>query len=159
PPVERALWLRYTDQSEQARRLLRRLALAGRASLGAAAAAALLAADEQEAGRLLTALSEAGLLDHVRGSRYRLHDLVRGFALARLLDEEEPAERAAAQERLIANYAELAGAVIRMVDGKMSTRAGRFGSHGFGSLDAALRWLDDESSFITSALRHAEGVD
>ncbi|MFJ3087541.1 tetratricopeptide repeat protein [Streptomyces sp. NPDC086838] len=158
-PVERALWLRYTDQSEQARRLLRRLALAGRASLGAAAAAALLSADEQEAGRLLTALAGAGLIDHVRGSRYRLHDLVRGFALARLLDEEEPAERAAAQERLIANYAELAGAVIRMVDGKMSTRAGQFGSHGFSSLDAALRWLDDESSFITSALRHAEGVD
>ncbi|THA32301.1 tetratricopeptide repeat protein [Streptomyces sp. A1277] len=159
PPVERALWLRYTDQSEQARRLLRRLALAGRASLGAAAAAALLSADEQEAGRLLTALSGAGLLDHVRGSRYRLHDLVRGFALARLLDEEEPAERSAAQERLITNYAELAGAVIRMVDGKMSTRAGQFGPHGFSSLDAALRWLDDESSFITSALRHAEGVD
>ncbi|PVE10234.1 ATP-binding protein, partial [Streptomyces scopuliridis] len=36
-PVERALWVRYTDQSDQARRLLRRLALAGRASLGAAA--------------------------------------------------------------------------------------------------------------------------
>ncbi|MCX5341258.1 tetratricopeptide repeat protein [Streptomyces atratus] len=158
-PVERALWLRYTDQSEQARRLLRRLALAGRASLGAAAAAALLSADEQEAERLLTALAGAGLLDHVRGSRYRLHDLVRGFALARLRDEEEVADRTAAQERLIQNYAELAGAVIRMVDGKMSTRAGQFGSHGFGSLDSALRWLDDESSFITSALRHAEGVD
>lgn len=158
-PVERALWLRYTDLSEQAARLLRRLALAGRASLGAAAAAALLAADEQEAGRLLVTLGEAGLVDHVRGSRYRLHDLVRGFALARLRDEEDPAERAAAQERLIANYADLAGAVIRMVDGKMSTRAGQFGSHGFGSLDAALRWLDEESSFITSALRHAEGVD
>ncbi|MFE7358877.1 tetratricopeptide repeat protein, partial [Streptomyces sp. NPDC057543] len=158
-PVERALWLRYTDQSEQARRLLRRLALAGRASLGAAAAAALLSADEQEAERLLTALAGAGLLDHVRGSRYRLHDLVRGFALDRLRDEETAADRTAAQERLIKNYAELAGAVIRMVDGKMSTRAGQFGSHGFGSLDSALRWLDDESSFITSALRHAEGVD
>ncbi|WP_406496920.1 tetratricopeptide repeat protein [Streptomyces sp. NBC_00846] len=158
-PVERALWLRYTDQSEQARRLLRRLALAGRASLGAAAAAALLSADEQEAERLLTALAGAGLLDHVRGSRYRLHDLVRGFALDRLRDEEAAADRTAAQERLIKNYAELAGAVIRMVDGKMSTRAGQFGSHGFGSLDSALRWLDDESSFITSALRHAEGVD
>lgn len=69
------------------------------------------------------------------------------------------ADRTAAQERLIRNYADLAGAVIRMVDGKMSTRAGQFGSHGFGSLDSALRWLDDESSFITSALRHAEGVD
>ncbi|MER5984918.1 tetratricopeptide repeat protein [Streptomyces sp. NPDC001787] len=158
-PVERALWLRYTDQSEQARRLLRRLALAGRASLGAAAAASLLATDEQEAGRLLTGLARAGLLSHVRGSRYRLHDLVRAFALARLLDEEEPAERTAAQERLLTNYAELADAVIRMVDGKMSTRAGQFGPHGFTSLDAALRWLDEESSFITSALRHAEGVD
>lgn len=158
-PVERVLWLRYTDQSEPARRLLRRLALAGRASLGAAAAAALLGADENEAARQLTALSRAGLVDHVRGSRYRLHDLVRAFALARLIDEEEPAERTAAQERLIVSYSELAGSVIRLVDGKMSTRAGQFDRHGFSSLDAALRWLDDESSFITAALRHAEGVD
>ncbi len=158
-PVERALWLRYTDQPDQARRLLRRLALAGRASLGAAAAAALLATEEQESQRLLTSLAQAGLIDHVRGSRYRLHDAVRSFARARLLDEEDPAERTAAQERLIQNYADLAGAVIRMVDGKMSTRAGQFGAHGFTSLDAALRWLDDETSFITSALRYAEGVD
>lgn len=158
-PVERVLWLRYTDQTEPARRLLRRLALAGRASLGAAAAAALLGADEQEAARQLTALSRAGLVDHVRGSRYRLHDLVRSFALARLIDEEEPAERTAAQERLIVSYSELAGSVIRLVDGKMSTRAGQFDGHGFSSLEAALRWLDDESSFITAALRHAEGVD
>ncbi|MDT0612963.1 tetratricopeptide repeat protein [Streptomyces lancefieldiae] len=158
-PVERALWLRYTDQPEPARRLLRRLALAGRTSLGAPAAAALLATDETEAVRQLTALSRAGLIDHVRGSRYRLHDVVRAFARARLADEEEPGERAAAQERLIANYAELADSVLRLVDGNMSTRSDRFGQYGFTSLDEALRWLDDESSFITAALRHAEGVD
>ncbi|MEW2283821.1 tetratricopeptide repeat protein [Streptomyces sp. NPDC047841] len=158
-PVERALWLRYTDQPEPTRRLLRRLALAGRASLGAAAAASLLATDEAEATRHLVALARAGLIDHVRGSRYRLHDLVRAFAHARLLDEEDPAERAAAQERLIVNYAELADSVLRLVDGNMSTRSNQFGSHGFPSLDEALRWLDDESSFITAALRHAEGVD
>ncbi|WP_435251029.1 tetratricopeptide repeat protein [Streptomyces tendae] len=158
-PVERALWLRYTDLSEPARRLLRRLALAGRTSLGAAAAAALLATDEAEATRQLTALSRAGLIDHVRGSRYRLHDVVRLFARARLADEEEPAERTAAQERLIANYAELADSVLRLVDGNMSTRSNQFGPYGFTSLDEALRWLDDESSFITAALRHAEGVD
>ncbi|MFS8200982.1 tetratricopeptide repeat protein [Streptomyces sp. CWNU-52B] len=157
-PVERVLWLRYTDQPDMARRLLRRLALAGRASLGAAAAAALLATDEPEAARHLDALARAGLIDHVRGSRYRLHDLVRAFAQARLLDEEEPAERTAAQERLIVNYGELADAVIRLVDGKTSTRADQFGPHGFTSLEGALRWLDDESSFITAALRHAEGV-
>ncbi|MEV0017479.1 tetratricopeptide repeat protein [Streptomyces tendae] len=158
-PVERALWLRYTDLSEPARRLLRRLALAGRTSLGAAAAAALLATDEAEATRQLTALSRAGMIDHVRGSRYRLHDVVRVFARARLADEEEPAERTAAQERLIANYAELADSVLRLVDGNMSTRSNQFGPYGFTSLDEALRWLDDESSFITAALRHAEGVD
>ncbi|MES4891670.1 tetratricopeptide repeat protein [Streptomyces sp. NPDC096012] len=158
-PVERVLWLRYTDQPEPARRLLRRLSLAGRASLGGAAAAALLATDEAEAGRQLAALARAGLIDHVRGSRYRLHDLVRAFAQARLADEEDPAERAAAQERLIANYAELADSVLRLVDGNVSTRSDRFGSHGFTSLDEALRWLDDESSFITAALRHAEGVN
>ncbi|MGP2437960.1 tetratricopeptide repeat protein [Streptomyces sp. JW3] len=158
-PVERALWLRYTDQSEPARKLLRRLALAGRTSLGAAAAAALLATDETEATKQLTALSRAGLIDHVRGSRYRLHDVVRAFAQARLLDEEEPAERTAAQERLIANYGELADSVLRLVDGNMSTRSDRFGPHGFTSLDEALRWLDDESSFITATLRYAEGVD
>ncbi|MFB7738194.1 tetratricopeptide repeat protein [Streptomyces sp. NPDC056112] len=158
-PVERALWLRYTDQSDQARRLLRRLALAGRASMGGAAAAALLATDETEANQHLAALARAGLIDHVRGNRYRLHDLVRAFAHARLLDEEDPAERTAAQERLIENYAELADSVLRLVDGNMSTRSDRFSPHGFTSLDEALRWLDDESSFITAALRHAEGVN
>lgn len=82
------------------------------------------------------------------------------FAHDRLVDEEEPGERGAAQERLIRGYAELADSVIRLVDGRTSTRADRFGSHGFTSLDAALQWLDDESSFITSALRHADhGVD
>jgi tetratricopeptide (TPR) repeat protein len=158
-PIERVLWLRYTDQAEPARRLLRRLALAGRASLGAAAAASLLATDESEATRHLVALSRAGLIDNVRGSRYRLHDLVRAFAHARLLDEEEPSERTAAQERLIVNYADLADSVLRLVDGNMSTRSDRFSPHGFTSLDEALRWLDDESSFITAALRHAEGVN
>ncbi|MFI9390872.1 tetratricopeptide repeat protein [Streptomyces bauhiniae] len=158
-PVERALWLRYSDQPEPARRLLRRLALAGRASLGVAAAAALLGTGEEEAGRHLAALARAGLLDHVRGDRYRLHHLVRAFAEARLLDEEEQDQRTAAQERLIVNYAELADSVLRLVDGNMSTRSDRFGSHGFVSLEEALRWLDDETSFITATLRQAEGVD
>ncbi|POX41648.1 hypothetical protein C3486_08150 [Streptomyces sp. Ru73] len=155
-PVERALWLRYTDQADADRRLLRRLALVGRASLGAAAAAALLGVEQEEAQQRLARLAEAGLVEHVRGNRYRLHALVHRFAHARLLDEEDPAERATAQERLMRSYAELADSVIRLVDGNTSTRADRFGPHGFTSLDAALQWLDDETSFITAALRHAD---
>ncbi|WP_327254647.1 tetratricopeptide repeat protein [Streptomyces sp. NBC_01244] len=163
--LEAALDLAYAALPEERRRLLRRLTLAGRASLGAAAAAALIDADQVEAGRLLRELARAGLLDHVRGDRFRMHDAVRAYAAARLARDEDRAGAAAAHERLIRTYAQLADSVIRMVDGKMSTRANALskastvGGHGFVSLDAALRWLDDESSFITAALRHSEGVD
>ncbi|MGO4462241.1 tetratricopeptide repeat protein, partial [Streptomyces sp. M-16] len=157
--LEHALDLAYARLPEDRRRLLRRLPLAGRASLGAAAAAALAGADRVEAGRLLRELAAAGLLDLVRGERYRMHDAVRAYAAARLAADEDRAEAAAAHERLVRDYAQLADSVIRMVDGKMSTRANHFGGHGFASLDAALRWLDEESSFITAALRHSEGVD
>ncbi|MFF3212157.1 tetratricopeptide repeat protein [Streptomyces sp. NPDC002886] len=163
--LDAALDLAYAALPEERRRLLRRLTLAGRASLGAAAAAALIDADQAEAGRLLRELARAGLLDHVRGDRFRMHDAVRAYAAARLEQDEDRAGAAAAHERLIRTYAQLADSVIRMVDGKMSTRANALskastvGGHGFPSLDAALRWLDDESSFITAALRHSEGVD
>ncbi|MFJ4778735.1 tetratricopeptide repeat protein [Streptomyces sp. NPDC088762] len=158
-PVERALRAADARLPAPARRLLRRLPLAGRASLGGAAAAALADVPEQAALRALEELWEAGLIERVRGQRFRMHDAVRAYAAARLAAEEDRAEAVAAHERLIRNYAQLADAVIRMVDGKMSTRANQFGGHGFTSLDAALRWLDDESSFITAALRHSDGVD
>ncbi|MFC6983849.1 tetratricopeptide repeat protein [Streptomyces cirratus] len=159
PGLEAALALAYVSLPEERRRLLRRLTLAGRASLGPSAAAALIDADAAEAGRLLRELADAGLLDPVRGERYRMHDAVRAYAAARLAADEDRVQAAAAHERLIRSYADLADSVIRMVDGKMSTRAHHFGGHGFASLDAALRWLDDESSFITAALRHSQGVD
>lgn len=159
-PAERVLRTRYTDLSEPARRLLRRLALAGRASLGARAAAALLDVGQPEGAQRLEELNQAGFIHNVRGSRYRLHDLVRRFARVRLFDEESHEERSAAQERLIRSYAELADTVIRLVDGKTSTRADLLpaaaGGHGFSSLDSALRWLDDETSFITATLRYAD---
>ncbi|MFD7557719.1 tetratricopeptide repeat protein [Streptomyces sp. NPDC059835] len=158
-PVESALAAADARLAEPARQLLRRLPLAGRASLGGAAAAALADVPEQAALRLLEELWEAGLIERVRGQRFRMHDAVRAYAAARLAADEDREPAVAAHERLIRVYAQLADSVIRMVDGKMSTRANHFGVHGFTSLDAALRWLDDESSFITAALRHSEGVD
>ncbi|MEV7525811.1 tetratricopeptide repeat protein [Streptomyces sp. NPDC091371] len=158
-PVEAALRAADAGLAEPARQLLRRLPLAGRASLGGAAAAALADVPEQAALRMLEELWEAGLIERVRGQRFRMHDAVRAFAAARLAADEDRERAVAAHERLIRVYAQLADSVIRMVDGKMSTRANQFGVHGFTSLDAALRWLDDESSFITAALRHTEGVD
>ncbi|QES52542.1 hypothetical protein DEJ50_20575 [Streptomyces venezuelae] len=158
-PAERALRIADAELGEQAGRLLLRLPLAGRASLGAAAAAALLDVPEPAARQALEELWRAGLIDRVRGDRFRMHDVVRAYAASRQLRATDREALAAAHERLIRNYAQLADAVIRMVDGKTSTRANQFDGHGFGSPAAALRWLDEESSFITAALRHTEGVD
>ncbi|MEV4192382.1 tetratricopeptide repeat protein [Streptomyces toxytricini] len=157
--LERALARAYGRLPEDRQRLLRRLTLAGRASFGPSAAAALIGTGPVEAARLLHELARAGLLDHVRGERFRMHDAVRAYASARLAADGDRAGAAAAHGRLIRDYAQLADAVIRMVDGQMSMRSGHFGGHGFASLEAALRWLDEESSFITAALRHAGDVD
>ncbi|GGS88482.1 MULTISPECIES: tetratricopeptide repeat protein [Streptomyces] len=157
--LERALARAYGRLPEDRQRLLRRLTLAGRASFGPSAAAALIGTGPVEAARLLHELARAGLLDHVRGERFRMHDAVRAYAAARLAADGDRAGAAAAHGRLIRDYAQLADAVIRMVDGQTSTRSGHFGGHGFASLEAALRWLDEESSFITAALRHAGDVD
>lgn len=158
-PVERALWLSYTDQPEVGRRLLRRLSLAGQAAWGPTAGAALLETTDEEAGRVLAGLARSGLIEQVQGSRFQLHDSVRRFAHARLLDEESEQERLAAQGRLLRSYSELIDSVLRLVDGKLSTRSNRLDLHGFVSLDAALRWLDDEMSFIISTLRHTSDAD
>ncbi|MEV7612434.1 tetratricopeptide repeat protein [Streptomyces sp. NPDC089799] len=158
-PAARALRVAGRELPEGAARLLVRLPLAGRASLGAAAAAALLDVPEEEALATLEELWRAGLVDRVRGNRFRMHDVVRAYAAARQRETPGREVLAAAHERLIRNYAQLADSVIRLVDGRTSTRANQFGGHGFASVEAALGWLDEESSFITAALRHTEGVD
>ncbi|MCE7082990.1 tetratricopeptide repeat protein [Streptomyces sp. ST2-7A] len=159
-PTERVLTLCAEHLEEPARRLLRRLAVAGRAAVGPAAAVALLDTQRAEAVRRTEELARAGFLQPARGDRHRLHESVRRFARARLNEEETAEERAAARERLIRSYAELADTVIRLVDGNTTTRTdalpGAAGRHGFTSLAAALRWLDEEADFITATLRHAD---
>lgn len=82
----------------------------------------------------------AGLIDHVRGNRNRLHDLVRVLAHTQLLDEEDPVERGA-QEPLNVHAAGRLGAA----SGRWpyADRSDRFAPDGFTSLDKALRRLDD----------------
>lgn len=158
PSPEGVIGLGYEALDPQARQLFRRLVLVGRASLGTAAAAALLGSDEAQAAVLLEALAGAHMAEHVHSGRYRLPDMLRSFARRRLEDEEDARERAAAQERLINDYAELAASVIHRVEGVSSSRAVRAPVRGFDSLDAALSWLDEESSFITAALRQSGDV-
>jgi tetratricopeptide (TPR) repeat protein len=154
----------YATLDPEAQRLFRRLVLLGRASLGTAAAAALLESDEPAAATQLAALDRAHMVEQVHNGRYRLHDMLRGFARACLESEDDAKARTAAQERLITDYAALAQAVIHRVEGASSSRSvrtvlrGASSPPGFRTLDEALRWLDEESSFITATLRHTDDV-
>ncbi|WP_101790924.1 AfsR/SARP family transcriptional regulator [Nonomuraea indica] len=98
--------LSYDALSPQARRLFRLLALSEAPSFAAWVGAPLLQADPLRAEDLLEELTEAYLLDieHTPAPepvRYRFHDIMRSFALERLLACESADERGAALERLI----------------------------------------------------------
>lgn len=98
--------LSYDALSPQARRLFRLLAVSEAPSFAAWVGAPLLQADPLRAEDLLEELTEAYLLDveHTPAPepvRYRFHDIMRSFALERLLACESADERRAALERLI----------------------------------------------------------
>ncbi|WP_344883417.1 AfsR/SARP family transcriptional regulator [Nonomuraea antimicrobica] len=98
--------LSYDALSAPARRLFRLLALSEAPSFAAWVGAPLLQADPLRAEDLLEELAEAYLLDIEPAPapepvRYRFHDIMRSFALERLLACESADERRAALERLI----------------------------------------------------------
>ena len=100
--IESAFDLSYRHMDPDTRRLFRRLAILPATSFSAEIAAQLIAPEDgvadAEAG--VDALVDLGMVQPVAGRRYRLHDLVRRFAAARLRDEEPPQERADAARRL-----------------------------------------------------------
>ena len=95
-----------------ARRLFLRLSLLGTTDFAPWVSAPLLDLDVDAAIDVLEELVEARLLEaRVRedgSSRFRLHDLVRIYALERLATDELPADRGAALQRLLACWLSLA---------------------------------------------------
>jgi DNA-binding SARP family transcriptional activator/tetratricopeptide (TPR) repeat protein len=103
--IRPSISLSYNSRSDQARRLLRRLALVEAPLFSAWVAGPLLgqpAAGEDALDELVSAR-----LVEVTGpgsgvySQYRLHDLIRVYARERLAAEEPPAEQKAALERML----------------------------------------------------------
>ncbi|CNE98014.1 LuxR family transcriptional regulator [Mycobacterium tuberculosis] len=82
-------------------------------SLHAAAAAA--GVDLAEAGRLLSLLGEACLLERTGDGRYQFHDLVKTHALERLKAEEAAERRHIAARRVIGFYARTADNADRVI--------------------------------------------
>jgi len=109
--IRTTLSLSYNSLSGDARRLFTRLGLLGTADFGSWVAAPLLDADADTATELLETLADARLLEvRVRAdgsARFRLHDLIRIYALERLA-EEPIAERSAALTRILGCWLSLA---------------------------------------------------
>ncbi|MER7930604.1 NB-ARC domain-containing protein [Streptomyces sp. NPDC096057] len=154
--VEAAFELSYRQLTGQAARLLRLLSLVPGSDFTVAYGAALTGTGVFEAEDIMDELVEAGLLRAVGTGRYQLHDLLRLFARARLMHEEEPGEREAAEGRLHTWL--LDTAVV----------AGRWYEPGYGvppaswnglvpldSAEEARTWLQSEASAWLAALRFA----
>lgn len=104
--VRASINLSYTLLPKAARSALRRLGLLGLAHFPAWVAAAAMAAGLDDAEQVLEDLVDVSLLevdgvDPLGLMRYRLHDLVRLFALERAVEEEPATERAATVERVL----------------------------------------------------------
>ncbi|MDQ7876479.1 helix-turn-helix domain-containing protein [Microbacterium sp. QXD-8] len=95
--------LSYDHLAEPSRRLFRRLSLLDGGSFDPRLASAVDDLDADGAQDLLDGLAELGLVEAMRGDRYRLHDLLRLYAASRLR-EEEAAEMISAQRRRVRDW-------------------------------------------------------
>jgi DNA-binding SARP family transcriptional activator/tetratricopeptide (TPR) repeat protein len=99
--VEACFRLGYGRLDADQARAFRLLSLPAPTTLGLMDAAVLLDLEEWEAASLLETLVDCGMLESPTRDRYRYHDLVRLFARQRAKEEEPPASRDAALNRLL----------------------------------------------------------
>lgn len=163
--VRASISLTYEGASEQARRLLRRLALVEAPAFSAWVAAALLGQPPAEAEDALDELVSARLVETTgtgAHSQYRLHDLIRVYARQRLAADEPEAEKDAALERAL-------GAMLYLTDDAIRRHYGcdhpQFHSDAMrwplpGPLAARLvadplAWFEHERVALVAAVRQA----
>ncbi|WP_316526728.1 AfsR/SARP family transcriptional regulator [Kitasatospora brasiliensis] len=99
--VEATFALSYHRLDPELARAFRLLAMTDAPDIPLSCAAALLDRTEAETDDLLETLVDLNLLHSPRFGRYGYHDLVRAYARGRLADEDGPAERTAALDRLL----------------------------------------------------------
>ncbi|TDD33166.1 tetratricopeptide repeat protein [Actinomadura sp. KC06] len=157
--VRASLALSYDDCSRTQRRLLRTLAMLDAPDVQAWAAGALLGVSDLEGDDQLEALVDAQLVecsgtDATGRMRYRLHDLVRLYALERTEVEDAENERDAALDRVLDGYRERAERVAASRwPQDWHRRAGEAPVSEYSALD----WLTSERPALLALL--AQGAE
>lgn len=116
PDVLAAFELSYRALPADQRRMFRRVGLHPGQDLGAHAAAALDGTDVATARRVLDGLHDQHLLDERGYARYVQHDLLHEYARKLADEEDDPADRDAALDRLIGYYTTVAVRVDRLIN-------------------------------------------
>lgn len=173
--VRATLATSYSGLSQQARHLFTRLSLLGNADFGAWVSAPLLDESLDRACGVLDELVEVGLVearteeaysgethtgtDNI--TRFRMHDLVRIYALERLATDETAADRSAALRRLVSCWLSL------VIDAHHRAYDGGYGLHGDADrwelpeqvrdvlLESPLSWFRRERTGLILAVTQA----
>jgi DNA-binding SARP family transcriptional activator len=173
--VRATLATSYSGLSQQSRHLFTRLSLLGTADFGAWVSAPLLDESLDRACGVLDELVEVGLVeartqetypgethtgtDNI--TRFRIHDLVRIYALERLATDETAADRTAALRRLVSCWLSL------VIDAHHRAYDGGYGLHGDAAkwelpeqvrdvlLESPLSWFRRERTGLILAVTQA----
>ncbi|MBB5955915.1 tetratricopeptide (TPR) repeat protein [Saccharothrix tamanrassetensis] len=150
----------YRALSESEARLFRMLGEVTAPDTTLPAVANLARTTDAESRRLLRNLVDAHLVENHAPGRYRMHDLVRLWALEKAEQVDDAAERTAAQQRLVDFYVHSAVAASAQVDGRRRpTLVAEPGPDcrpsGFRGRASALAWLDAEHACLLAACRLA----
>ncbi|BCB76631.1 BTAD domain-containing putative transcriptional regulator [Phytohabitans flavus] len=152
--------LSYQGLPADQRRMFRLLALHPGPDATASSAAALAGRGPDYADLLLESLLDEHLIQQTRQGRYRLHDLLRGYAGEQARADESGAEREAGTRRALAWYLHTAGRAGRLLDPDRKhpeldpSTAPRHGLV-LDSYEAALGWFEDEYPNLVAAVHLA----
>jgi DNA-binding SARP family transcriptional activator len=150
----------YTALPPEAARMFRLLGLHTGPDISVPAAAALIAADEPETGRLLELLAGTHLIEESASVRYRLHDLLRVYAAELSRRDESGEDRGSALRRMLMWYLRTADhADGLLVPGRRRPPSGPAppGCEPLvhASYEQALAWCESEQANLIAAVRLA----
>ncbi|MEV6773511.1 tetratricopeptide repeat protein [Nocardia sp. NPDC051030] len=155
--VYAAFTMSYRELPPDRQRLFRRLSLHPGPDIDAYATAVLDDISVSAARRELDALFTDHFLDEPTGGRFRMHDLLREFALA-LADDDPSEDRRAVFDRLLDHYQHTGALADRYLSGYIggeSADSELFTTPYFTNRSEALAWLRAERGNLLACLEYA----
>jgi len=150
--------------TDEQRTVFALLGIAPGPDIGLPAAAALTGLPPRQAGKVLGLLEEASLLTRRPGSRYTMHDLIRGYATTTAVRDLGRDEREAALRRVVDFYIHTSHVADHRVDPhrqvvRLAPPAPGAEPCPLPDDSAAMAWFDNEHANVLAAQRAAAALE